>query len=135
MQRCASFAWWSGVLAFASFGCGSSHDGGDNAHDGSSTGAAGATSTGSAGATSTGSAGMTSTGGSLGASGGAAPIGNAGNGACDVPAAATAEDVSHPTTVVGDGTAASCTADKVVAAVAAFGRQPAGADIKALKDS
>ncbi len=50
----------------------------------------------------------------------AAPIGGSG-GKCAVPAAAAAEDVSSPTTVVGDGTAASCTADKVVAAVAAGG--------------
>jgi hypothetical protein len=45
--------------------------------------------------------------------------GDAGNPACTcaVPAAAQAEDVSHPTTVVGTGTAASCTADAVVNAV------------------
>jgi hypothetical protein len=38
-----------------------------------------------------------------------------------VPAAAQAEDVSHPTTVVGTGTAASCTAALVTAAVHAGG--------------
>jgi hypothetical protein len=43
------------------------------------------------------------------------------NGKCDVPSAAVAEDVSSPTTVVGDGTAASCTGAKVVAAVQAGG--------------
>jgi hypothetical protein len=43
------------------------------------------------------------------------------NGHCTVPAAAQAEDVSHPTTVVGDGTAASCTSDRVAAAVRAGG--------------
>jgi hypothetical protein len=43
------------------------------------------------------------------------------NGHCDVPSAALAEDVSSPTTVVGDGTAASCTGAKVVAAVQAGG--------------
>jgi hypothetical protein len=42
-------------------------------------------------------------------------------GTCPVPAAALAEDVSSPTTVVGTGTAPSCTADAVVAAVAAGG--------------
>jgi len=49
-----------------------------------------------------------------------APIGTAG-GKCAVPVAAAAEDVSSPTTVIGDGTAASCTPDEVVAAVAGGG--------------
>jgi hypothetical protein len=86
---------------------------------GASTGAAGA-STGAAGA-STGAAGA-STGAAGASSGaaGAAPIGNPG-GPCAIPTAAAAVDVSHPTTVVGSGTSASCTADKVVAAVAAGG--------------
>lgn len=48
------------------------------------------------------------------------PNGNP-DGHCPVPNDGLAEDVSHPTTVVGDGTAASCTADKVVAAVHAGG--------------
>src|SRR5208283_1173456 len=43
------------------------------------------------------------------------------DGHCPVPTVALAEDVSSPTTVVGTGTAASCTADAVVAAVAAGG--------------
>jgi hypothetical protein len=43
------------------------------------------------------------------------------NGHCAGPAGIQAEDVSHPTTVVGDGTPASCTGDKVVAAVHAGG--------------
>jgi hypothetical protein len=43
------------------------------------------------------------------------------NGHCGVPAEALAEDVSAPTTVVGTGTASSCTADAVVAAVHAGG--------------
>jgi hypothetical protein len=38
-----------------------------------------------------------------------------------IPAAGKPEDVSSPTTVVGDGSAASCTGDAVVAAVAAGG--------------
>ena len=52
-----------------------------------------------------------------------APIGPVGNpnGHCAVPAGAQAEDVSQPTIVVGDGTPASCTGDKVVAAVHAGG--------------
>ena len=42
-------------------------------------------------------------------------------GHCAVPGAAAAEDVSSPTTPVATGTAASCTADAVVAAVHAGG--------------
>jgi hypothetical protein len=53
-------------------------------------------------------------------SGGAAPIGTDG-GTCVIPAAAVAADVSSPTTVVGDGTAASCTGASVVSAVAGGG--------------
>jgi hypothetical protein len=48
------------------------------------------------------------------------PPGNP-NGMCMVPAAAQAEDVSTPTTVVGSGTPASCTSAAVVAAVAKGG--------------
>jgi hypothetical protein len=54
---------------------------------------------------------------------GAIPVGanaNA-NGHCAAPSGVQAEDVTHPTTVVGDGTPASCTGDKVVAAVHAGG--------------
>ena len=43
------------------------------------------------------------------------------DGHCDVPADAAPEDVSSPTTVVGDGTPASCTSAAVVAAVAKGG--------------
>ncbi len=39
------------------------------------------------------------------------------SGRCAVPSGAGAEDVSKPTTVVGDGTAASCTAAKVIDAM------------------
>jgi hypothetical protein len=51
------------------------------------------------------------------------PVAAAGNpdGAATVPAQARAEDTSRPSRVVGDGTAASCTSDAVVAAVAAGG--------------
>ncbi len=42
-------------------------------------------------------------------------------GACAVPAEGMAEDVSHPTTVVGTGTRESCTADAFVDAVARGG--------------
>jgi hypothetical protein len=48
------------------------------------------------------------------------PAGNP-DGTCAVPAEAMAEDVSTPTTVVGDGSPASCTSEAVVAAVAKGG--------------
>jgi hypothetical protein len=67
---------------------------------------------------SAGSNGSAGTNGSAGAGGSA--IGNPG-GPCAVPAAAAAVDVSSPTTVVGTGTPASCTAAKVVSAVAGGG--------------
>jgi hypothetical protein len=43
------------------------------------------------------------------------------SGHCTIPAAAQAVDISNPTTVVGTGTPASCTADAVVAAVSGGG--------------
>lgn len=49
-----------------------------------------------------------------------APAGNPA-GKATVPAEARAEDTSQPTRVIGDGTAASCTSQAVVAAVAAGG--------------
>jgi hypothetical protein len=81
-------------------------------------GSGGAAPSGSGGAAPSGSGGAAP--GGSGGSGGSAPIGNPG-GPCAVPAAAAAADVSHPTTVVGDGTPASCTAAKVAAAVAGGG--------------
>src|SRR5262245_41425501 len=48
------------------------------------------------------------------------PAGNP-DGKCPVPTEAQAEDTSQPTTVVGDGTPASCTGDAFVAAVAKGG--------------
>lgn len=48
------------------------------------------------------------------------PAGNA-SGGCAIPAEAAPADTSSPRTVVGDGTAASCTGSAVVAAVAAGG--------------
>jgi hypothetical protein len=64
-----------------------------------------------------------SSGGSGGGTTVTVPTGPNGNpdGKCAVPSGAVAEDISSPTTVVGDGTAASCTGDKVVAAVAGGG--------------
>jgi hypothetical protein len=48
------------------------------------------------------------------------PAGNP-DGACAVPPDGALADVSNPRTVVGDGTAASCTGDAVISAVAAGG--------------
>jgi hypothetical protein len=50
-----------------------------------------------------------------------APAAGNPEGTCDVPAEAAAADTSAPDHVVGDGTAASCTSDAVVAAVALGG--------------
>jgi hypothetical protein len=69
-----------------------------------------------------------STGGTSGGNGGdpgtnpddGPPAGNP-EGGCPVPAQAELEDVSSPTSVVGDGTPASCTSAAVVAAVAKGG--------------
>ena len=48
------------------------------------------------------------------------PAGN-GDGTCTVPVAAQEEDISKPDTVIGDGTATSCTADAFIDAVARGG--------------
>jgi hypothetical protein len=83
---------------------------------GGSGGHAGAGGRAGAGGAASGNAG---TSGGAGA-GGVPAIGNPG-GPCAVPAAAAAVDVSSPTTVVGTGIPASCTAAKVVSAVAGGG--------------
>lgn len=90
-------------------GCGSSNGAGNPGTGGSNTTATG-------GAVGTGGSGTTGSGGAAGA----APIGT-GGGPCTIPSAAAAADVSHPTTVVGTGTAASCTPAAVTAAVAGGG--------------
>jgi hypothetical protein len=50
-----------------------------------------------------------------------APEGGNPDGKCAIPSGAGLEDVTHPTTVVGDGTPASCTSAAVVAAIAKGG--------------
>ena len=108
-------------------GCGSDSDGA-SATGGTSGG-------GGSGAGSSGTGAGTGTGASPGTGGGAGSIHNplanpesgppAGNpnGNCSlpIPGDALPEDVSNPTTVVGDGTPASCTSEAVVAAVAKGG--------------
>jgi hypothetical protein len=81
---------WVVALVVAAVGCGGSHGSGGTGDGGGGSGGGG--------------------GGGGGSNGNAA-------GHCDVPAAGQAVDTSHATTVVGDGTAASCTAASVVAAV------------------
>ena len=82
---------------------------------------------------SAGSGGTTAGGGTSAGGGGAGGAGGTGtnpddgppagnpDGKCAVPAEAQAEDTSSPKTVIGDGTAASCTSAAVVAAVAKGG--------------
>jgi hypothetical protein len=98
-------------LAAALAGCGSQSAGatGATAGTGASTGTGGTSGTGQ------GNGGDPNTDPDAGL-----PAGNP-DGTCAVPAEAQAEDVSSPTTVVGDGTPASCTSAAVVAAVAGGG--------------
>ena len=82
--------------------------------NGGATGAAGSTGRGG----STGAAGATGSGGSNGTGGGIGSAGNP-NGSCSagVPARGQPANTSSPTTVVGTGTAASCTFGALQAAV------------------
>ncbi|MBK7584689.1 MAG: hypothetical protein IPI67_31445 [Myxococcales bacterium] len=116
------------ALAFASsqLACGS------DSGDASGTGGAAAGGAGGAGAGGS-AAGGANTGGGGGSAGSiinplanpesGPPAGNPDGDKCSlgIPADALPEDVSAPTTVVGDGTAASCTSDAVVSAVAKGG--------------
>jgi len=104
-----------GLLALATVaGCSSSDD---------STGTAGSSGSTSSGGGTSSSGGTTSSGGTSGTTTpptnpqDGPPAGNP-DGHAPIPAAAQAEDVSNPTTVVGAGTPASCTGDAFVAAVA-----------------
>jgi hypothetical protein len=107
-------------------GTGGAHTGGSGGTPASG-GSGGTSASGGSGGTSAsgGSGGTPASGGSGGTPGsggaaGAAPSGT-GGGACAIPTAAAAADVSNPTTVVGTGTAASCTPSSVAAAVAGGG--------------
>jgi hypothetical protein len=124
------------VLALVPFttACGSddgssnSNAGGGSGGKGGKGGSGGSSTTGGGGSTSTGGTGGSS-GSSSGGSGGTAGATNPDNGPpagwsdghATVPAEGQAEDVSSPTTVIGDGTPASCTGDAFVAAVAKGG--------------
>lgn len=104
-------------------GCGSGSGGGSSS-SGSSSGSSSSSSGGSSSSSGTSSS-STSSGSGGSSSGGdsGSPSGPYGNpdGHCAVPSAAQPADVSHPTTVVGSGTPASCTADAVTKAVHAGG--------------
>ncbi len=101
------------VLPFVLYaGCGSSSS---SSNDAGSTGTGGSNSTGTGGSSSTGTGGSSSTGtgGSSSTGTGGSLPGMAGNpnGSCTagVPASGQPADVSTPTSVIGTGTAASCT--------------------------
>jgi hypothetical protein len=68
-----------------------------------------------------GSSAMNGSGGGSGHAGGAGGLVPPPSPVCDVPAAAQAESIATPTTVVGDGTPASCTAAALQAAVTTAG--------------
>ncbi len=93
--------------------------GGGGAGNGTGSAGNGAAGSGNAGSGSAGS-GTDAGGADAGAGTITTTFGNP-NGHCAVPAAAMPEDSSHPTTVIGTGTAASCTSDALVAAVAEGG--------------
>jgi hypothetical protein len=120
MRRTTVLVLVSGIAAAVASGCGSSGTTADKTGSGGSA-QGGSTQTGAGGAQTGGSGGPAS-GGTSGSGGaaGAGPIGT-GGGACTIPTAAAAADVSKPTTIVGSGTAASCTASAVTAAVAGGG--------------
>jgi hypothetical protein len=101
------------VIAFGTLttACGSD-DGGSGANGGGTGGGSGVGGSGSGGSGAGGGSGGTPTNPDDGPPAGW-PEGNA-----TIPAEGQAEDVSSPTTVIGDGTAASCTGDAFVSAVA-----------------
>jgi hypothetical protein len=116
-------------LAFACAACGANEQGDDSSRGGGSgTGARSSNAAGSSHVAGSGNAG--------GATDGSGATGNAGapsiepdagpaagypDGHASVPSEAQAEDVAHPTRVIGTGTPESCTADEFVSAVAAGG--------------
>lgn len=76
---------------------------------------------GAAGAAGSGAGASAGTSGAGATNAGDGPVAGNPDGKCAVPAEAQAEDTSKPTTVVGDGTKASCTSAAFVAAVAKGG--------------
>jgi len=135
-----TFAWIALATSPSIAGCGSGSgsgsspgDAGDDGGSSSSSGAGSSSGSGSSGGGSgsssgsgSGSSSGSSSGGSSSSSGGDSGVptqaGNP-NGSCSggLPAGATPVDTSHPTTVVGTGTASSCTFAKLQAAVTTGG--------------
>lgn len=109
MTKRFAFAGVVGIGLVAIAGCGGDPQGGDASGPGGAGGSGAGTATSSTGA---GTGGDPSTNPDDGP-----PAGNP-DGHCDVPAEAALEDVSNPTTVVGDGTKESCTSKAFVDAVA-----------------
>jgi hypothetical protein len=133
-MRQSTVAWTVNLVLCA--GCSSSSGGGSATADGGSQQGGGAGGSGTGGLTGGKAGGAQGGGPWSGGSGAGAGAGGAttmpppnadgiptGNpdGHCDIPAEAALEDVSTPTTVVGTGTAASCTGAAFVSAVAAGG--------------
>jgi hypothetical protein len=113
------------LVAFAA-ACGGAGDGGAAGHGGagsgsSGSGVAGIGAAGNGGAGTSAAAGATGSAGAPPAFAGTGPAAGNPSGHCAVPADGQQEDSSHPTTVVGDGTPASCTGAAFVAAVAKGG--------------
>jgi hypothetical protein len=106
----------SGAVVVAG-ACGSGTPAGSSGSSGTAGASANAGTTGTGGVQAT--AGAQGTAGGVGSGQGASP-GNP-SGHCAVPADGALEDSSHPTTVVGSGTPASCTGAAFVAAVAKGG--------------
>lgn len=121
MLRASCLALCGALLSLVVAGCGSASDGSSMSSGGSSGEAGNASAAGkSATAGESSIAGTPSTPGTM-TDPSAGPAAGYADGKAELPAEAQAEDVSTPTTVVGDGTAASCTADAFVAAVAKGG--------------
>ena len=104
----------SSLILVFSAGCGDDDDSGAAAGSGSGANAGAAGSAGSSGSSGNSGSGQ----GNAATDPGTGPEAGNPDGHCDIPNEAKAEDVSNPTTVVGTGTADSCTGDAFVAAVA-----------------
>ena len=120
-------ALWSAAVWMAAAVCGQAGCGGGSSNGGTS-GDAGPASDGSSGGSSGGSGSSSGSGGgssssSGGGSDGGVMHGGNPNGSCStgIPAGGKPVDTSHPTTVVGTGTAASCTFGALQSAVAGGG--------------
>jgi hypothetical protein len=111
--------WLSPLLCCALAACGD--DAGPDAHGGGQESGSGGAGTGAGAGSNAARSGAGSNAAGTGAPNDDWPAPGNPNGGCAIPAEAQAEDTSHPTHVVGTGTAASCTSDAFVSAVAQGG--------------